>query len=104
MLGAHPLVNRTRNGMTRLGLVSFWPKRVMPLRAGYRERERLVSGFAFRVLKGSSGPLCTSVHKGPYPPIAMSNFIPGTDADIPSAVTFRHIGAHSGAGGPAQML
>jgi hypothetical protein len=34
----NPLVNRTRNGMPRLGLNSFWPKRVTPLRAGYRER------------------------------------------------------------------
>ena len=34
----NPLVNRTRNGMPRLGLISFWPKRVLPLRAGYRER------------------------------------------------------------------
>jgi len=34
----NPLVNRTRNGMPRLGLISFWPKRVTPLRAGYRER------------------------------------------------------------------
>ena len=34
----NPLVNRTRNGMPRLGPISFWPKRVLPLRAGYRER------------------------------------------------------------------
>lgn len=32
------MVNRTRNGMPPLGLISFWPKRVTPLRAGYRER------------------------------------------------------------------
>lgn len=35
MLGAHPSVNRTRNGMPGLGLISFWPKPVLPLRAGY---------------------------------------------------------------------
>lgn len=41
LLATHnPLVNRTRNGMPRLGLISFWPKRVIPLRAGYRERVR----------------------------------------------------------------
>jgi hypothetical protein len=34
----NPLVNRTRNGMPRLVFISFWPKRVTPLRAGYRER------------------------------------------------------------------
>jgi len=28
------LLNRTRNGVPRLGLISFWPKRVTPLRAG----------------------------------------------------------------------
>jgi hypothetical protein len=38
MLGAHPLVNRTRNGMPPLGIISFWPKRGTLLRAGYRER------------------------------------------------------------------
>ena len=27
-------LNRTRNGRPRLGLISFWPKRVLPLRAG----------------------------------------------------------------------
>ena len=27
-------LNRTRNGMPRLGLISFWPKRGLPLRAG----------------------------------------------------------------------
>jgi hypothetical protein len=27
-------LNRTRNGVPRLGLISFWPKRVTPLRAG----------------------------------------------------------------------
>ena len=32
------VVNRTRNGIPRLGLISFWPKRRLPLRAGYRER------------------------------------------------------------------
>ena len=31
---ANPSLNRTRNGMPRLGLISFWPKRVTPLRAG----------------------------------------------------------------------
>jgi hypothetical protein len=35
---ANPLVSRARNGVPRLGLISFWPKCVMPLRAGYRER------------------------------------------------------------------
>jgi len=36
---SNPLVNRTRNGkVTRLGFISFWPKRGLPLRAGYRER------------------------------------------------------------------
>jgi hypothetical protein len=35
---ANPLVNWTCNGMSPLGLISFWPKRVMPLCAGYRER------------------------------------------------------------------
>jgi len=28
------LLNRTRNGVPRLGLISFWPRRVTPLRAG----------------------------------------------------------------------
>jgi len=28
------LLNRTRNGVPRLGLISFWPKRGTPLRAG----------------------------------------------------------------------
>ena len=28
------LLNRTRNGVPRLGLISFWPKRVTPSRAG----------------------------------------------------------------------
>ena len=27
-------LNRTRNGVPRLGLISFWPRRVTPLRAG----------------------------------------------------------------------
>ena len=27
-------LNRTRNGRPRLGLISFWPKRALPLRAG----------------------------------------------------------------------
>ena len=31
-------LNRTRNGVPRLGLISFWPRRVTPLRAGYLER------------------------------------------------------------------
>ena len=31
---ANPSLNRTRYGMPRLGLISFWPKRVTPLRAG----------------------------------------------------------------------
>ena len=30
----NPSLNRTRNGMPRLGVISFWPKRVTPLRAG----------------------------------------------------------------------
>jgi hypothetical protein len=29
-----PALNRTRNGMPRLGLISFWPRRVTPSRAG----------------------------------------------------------------------
>ncbi len=32
------LVNWTRHGMPRWGLISIWPKRGLPLRAGYRER------------------------------------------------------------------
>ena len=32
-VGSNPSLNRTRNGMPRLGLISFWPKRVLPLRA-----------------------------------------------------------------------
>jgi hypothetical protein len=31
---ANPSLNRTRNGVPRLGLISFWPKRVTPPRAG----------------------------------------------------------------------
>jgi hypothetical protein len=31
---ANPSLNRTRNGMAGLGLTSFWPRRVTPLRAG----------------------------------------------------------------------
>ena len=31
---SNPSLNRTRNGVPRLGLISFWPKRVTPLRAG----------------------------------------------------------------------
>jgi hypothetical protein len=30
----NPSLNRTRNGRPRLGLISFWPKRVLPSRAG----------------------------------------------------------------------
>ena len=30
----NPSLNRTRNGVPRLGLISFWPRRVLPLRAG----------------------------------------------------------------------
>jgi hypothetical protein len=30
----NPSLNRTRNGVPRLGLISFWPRRVTPLRAG----------------------------------------------------------------------
>ena len=33
-LWPNTLLNRTRNGVPRLGLISFWPKRVTPLRAG----------------------------------------------------------------------
>jgi len=29
-----PSLNRTRNGVPRLGLISFWPRRGTPLRAG----------------------------------------------------------------------
>jgi len=32
-LGPNPLLNRTRNGTLRLGLISFALKRVLPLRA-----------------------------------------------------------------------
>ena len=31
---SNPSLNRTRNGVPRLGLISFWPRRVTPLRAG----------------------------------------------------------------------
>lgn len=37
----NPLVNRARNGMPLLGLILFWPKRVTPPRAGYRELQGL---------------------------------------------------------------
>jgi hypothetical protein len=30
----NPSLNRTRNGVPRLGLISFWPRRGTPLRAG----------------------------------------------------------------------
>ena len=33
-LTPNPSLNRTRNGVPRLGLISFWPKRVTPSRAG----------------------------------------------------------------------
>ena len=37
-LQPNPFMNLTRDGMPRMSITSFWPKRVTPLRAGYRER------------------------------------------------------------------
>jgi hypothetical protein len=34
----NPSIERTRNGMPRLGFISFWPKRVLPLRAAHVKR------------------------------------------------------------------
>ncbi len=34
----NPSLKRTRNGMPPLALISFWAKRVTPLRAAYLER------------------------------------------------------------------
>ena len=34
-------VNRTRGGMPPLGFISFWPKSVLPLRAGYLKLQGL---------------------------------------------------------------
>ena len=37
-LWPNPSVKRTRSGMARLAVISFWAKRVIPLRAAYLER------------------------------------------------------------------
>jgi hypothetical protein len=34
----NPSIERTRNGMPRLGLISFWPKRALPPRAAHVKR------------------------------------------------------------------
>jgi hypothetical protein len=37
-MGPNPALNRTRNGVPRLRLISFWPKRVPRQRAGELKR------------------------------------------------------------------
>ena len=35
---ANPSIERTRNGMPRMALISFWAMRVLPLRAAHVKR------------------------------------------------------------------
>jgi len=37
-LRPNPSIERTRNGMAHLAVISFWAKRAMPLRAAHVER------------------------------------------------------------------